>query len=149
MSKAINDDIREILGFWQEQVEELTLEEVLMFYRGAAVVNQRIKRFDLDIELPTYLYEIIGLLSKGNPAFALMIFIDILEAKTKDAKIPKGYKITVEDFKATYEEDKWPYWDDAETNNEYHEKWLKQKDWDLPGTDNKIDYPEFWAKYFE
>lgn len=142
-------DIDEILGFWEANVDELPLEEILMFYPGARAVARKVnKDFNLQIEIPSYCYELIGLLSKGNFAFGILLFVDILEYLSKDKKIPKGYKITPEDFKNTFAAG-YPSWDDPEANKRYKEKWYKQKDYSLNGSDNKVDYKEYWEDYFE
>lgn len=145
----LKDEIKEIIEFWKEGIEELPLNEVVLFYQGARAVKRKIEDFEIPIEVPSYLYEIIGLLSKGNFGFAQLVFIDILEYLSKNGPIQKGYVITAEDFEKTFQETGWPSWDDQEAYERYKAKWYEQKDYDLPKSDNKIDYAEFWNKYFE
>lgn len=142
------DEIKEVLEFWETKTEPMEIDELVIFYCGAKAVHRKIKDFNLQIEVPSYCYEIIGLASRYSFAFGILMFVDILEYLSKDKKIPKGYEITCEDFKNTFK-DGVPYLDDQEWNRKYHEKWLKQKDYELSKTDNQVDYLEFWEDYFE
>lgn len=142
------EEIQEILEYWENGIEELPKNEVILFYPGARAVARKIDDFNIPIEVPSYLYEIIGLLSGGNFGFAQLIFIDILDYLSKNGPIEKGYKITAEDFKYTFVETGWPSWDDQDANSRYREKWFIQKSYNLPQSDNQIDYPNFWEKYF-
>lgn len=140
-------EIEEILEFWEKNEEELTEEEVTLFYPGAWAVQHKIKKFQIPIVVPTYLYEIIGLNSRGNPAMAIMMFSDILAKLAEEKKISSGYKIKIEDFKKVFPEHV-PDFNIEEDNNLYHMKWNRQKNYELPESDNEVDYDDYWLKFF-
>ena len=78
---------------------------------------------------------------------AIMMFSDILAKLAEESKISSGYKIKIEDFKKAFPEHV-PDFNIEEDNNLYHMKWNRQKNYELPESDNMVDYDDYWLKFF-
>lgn len=133
---------------------EKELEEELKDDFCVKVLKKKIEVFNIPIKINSYLYALLSLISNNNPGKVQLLLIIILEyLYTKNNTIPKNYEIKRVDFTNAFNYDSANLFTSEEFNRMLEEKWYAQKRKDytpsLTCSDNMVDYPGYWLRFFE
>lgn len=133
---------------------EKGLEEELKDDFCVKVLKKKIEAFNIPIKINSYLYALLSLISDNNPGRVQLLLLIILEyLYAKNNPIPKNYEIKCVDFTNAFDYSSSGLFTSKEFNDMLNEKWDAQKKKDyipsLNFSDNMVDYPEYWLRFFE
>lgn len=118
------------------------------------VLKKKIEAFNIPIKINSYLYALFSLISDNNPGRVQLLLLIILEyLYSKNKPIPKNYEIKCVDFTNAFNYSSANLFTSEEFNNMLVEKWEAQKKKDyiasLSYSDNLVDDPEYWLRFFK
>jgi hypothetical protein len=164
--KEVEDDLRDVIFktyfLWiahdefptdKDKEFEKELGEKLKDDFCVKVLKKKIEAFNIPIKINSYLYALLSLISDNNPGRVQLLLLIMLEYLSKNKPIPKNYEIKCVDFTNAFNYESANLFDSEEFNNMLVEKWEAQKKKDyiasLTHSDNMVDYPEYWLRFFE
>lgn len=108
----------------------------------AKVLRNKLKEFQVPIEIPDYLLILIELCTSSNPGISQVMLKEIM---SHIPDLEPGYEIESSDFTRVYPSN-YPIMDDnPKWEKHFEELWLAQKDKE---GNNLCDTPEWWLEVF-